>query len=152
MEFVLTAVAWVRGGRMNPHDDGWRNVRARIELAPDLADEALHGLDAFSHAEVSFIFHRLSADDVICDARHPHDRRDWPRVGVFAQRARNRPNRLGVSICRILSVDGRGFEVEGLDAIDGSPVVDIKPVISGFLPRSPVREPDWAREIMKDYW
>ena len=137
---------------MNPDDDGWGDVRARIELAQDLPDGALQGLDEFSHVEVSFIFHRMSAGDVVCGARHPRDRPDWPKVGVFAQRGRNRPNRLGVSMCRILSVDVRSFEVEGLDAIDGSPVVDIKPVISGFLPRCAVREPAWAREIMRDYW
>ncbi len=152
MDFVLHAIAWVRGGRMNPDDDGWGNVRARIELAQDLPDGALQGLDEFSHVEVSFIFHRMSAGDVVCGARHPRDRPDWSKVGVFAQRGRNRPNRLGVSMCRILSVDVRSFEVEGLDAIDGSPVVDIKPVISGFLPRCAVREPAWAREIMRDYW
>ena len=59
---------------------------------------------------------------------------------------------LGVSVCRIVSVDGLSLEVEGLDAIDGTPVVDIKPVLSGFLPRGDVREPAWAAEIMESYW
>lgn len=69
----------------------------------------------------------------------------------FRQRGRNRPNRLGVSVCRIVGVDGLRLEVEGLD-IGGTPVVDIKPVLSGFLPRGDVREPAWAAEIMESYW
>jgi tRNA (Thr-GGU) A37 N-methylase len=51
-----------------------------------------------------------------------------------------------------LAVDGLIVEVRGLDAIDGTPVLDIKPVMSGFLPRGEIREPDWAREIMANYW
>jgi len=73
-------------------------------------------------------------------------------VGIFAQRGKNRPNRLGVSVCEITGVAGRNLHVRGLDAIDGTPVLDIKPVLSGFLPRGELREPAWAREIMKDYW
>jgi len=86
------------------------------------------------------------------EERRPRGREDWPLVGIFAQRGRNRPNRLGVSVCRIVSVEGLDLEVEGLDAIDGTPVVDIKPVLSGFLPRGEVREPAWAAEIMESYW
>ena len=92
---------------------------------------------------------RQKADD---GARHPRNRRDWPLVGIFAQRGRNRPNRIGVSICRIISVSGTRLEVEGLDAIDGTPVLDIKPVLAGFLPRGAIEQPEWAAAIMADYW
>lgn len=78
--------------------------------------------------------------------------RDWPKVGIFAQRGKNRPNRIGVCVCRLVHIEGLALTVQGLDAIDGTPVLDIKPVLSGFLPRGEVREPAWAREIMKDYW
>ena len=60
--------------------------------------------------------------------------------------------RIGATICRIVSVQGTTLEVLGLDAIDGTPVIDLKPVMSGFLPRGSVTEPAWAQEIMKDYW
>ena len=66
--------------------------------------------------------------------------------------ARRRPNRLGVCVARIVSVDGLSLTLEGLDAIDGTPVIDIKPVFKGFLPRGEVREPAWAGELMKEYW
>ena len=79
-------------------------------------------------------------------------RTDWPRVGVFAQRGKGRPNRLGATICRIVSVEGTRLKVQGLDAVDGAPVLDIKPVMSGFLPRGDVKEPAWAKELMQRYW
>jgi tRNA (Thr-GGU) A37 N-methylase len=110
------------------------------------------GLDAFSHAEVVFQFDQLPESEVVLTARHPRGNPDWPRVGVFAQRGRNRPNRLGVSVCRILAVDGTRLEVAGLDAIDGTPVLDIKPVLAEFLPRGTVVQPEWSRELMAGYW
>jgi tRNA (adenine37-N6)-methyltransferase len=101
---------------------------------------------------VIFLFEQVGDDQITTTARHPRGNPDWPRVGIFAQRGKNRPNRLGVTICRIISVDGLELAVEGLDAIDGTPVLDIKPVMAGFLPRETVREPDWAAAIMADYW
>jgi tRNA-Thr(GGU) m(6)t(6)A37 methyltransferase TsaA len=151
--YSIEAVGWVRGGREAPDDDDWGASRARIELEEDrFAADALAGLAEFSHAEILFLFDRVGEAEVEHGARHPRGRRDWPKVGIFAQRGKNRPNRIGLSACRILGVDGLALEVEGLDAIDGTPVLDIKPVMSGFLPRGEVREPAWALEIMERYW
>jgi tRNA (Thr-GGU) A37 N-methylase len=55
-------------------------------------------------------------------------------------------------VCRLLAVDGLKLTVHGLDAIAGTPVLDIKPVMTGFLPRGVLREPDWARALMAGYW
>ena len=99
-----------------------------------------------------FLFDRVPDEKIEYGARRPRGRTDWPMVGIFAQRGKNRPNRLGLCTCRIVAVDGLAIEVEGLDAIDGAPVMDIKPVLKGFLPRGEVTEPAWAAEIMKDYW
>jgi tRNA-Thr(GGU) m(6)t(6)A37 methyltransferase TsaA len=153
MEVVMRSIGRVLGGRTDPIDDGWGAIRARIELDAERFDEtALAGLDAFSHAEVVYLFHKVEENQIVLDARHPREREDWPKIGIFAQRGRTRPNRIGVTICRIVAVRGRTLEVEGLDAIDGTPVLDIKPVMRGFGPRGPLREPDWAREIMAGYW
>jgi tRNA (Thr-GGU) A37 N-methylase len=73
-------------------------------------------------------------------------------VGIFAQRAKGRPNRIGSTIVAIAGRRGRDLEVVGLDAVDGTPVVDIKPVMREFLPRTAVRQPRWATELMKHYW
>jgi tRNA-Thr(GGU) m(6)t(6)A37 methyltransferase TsaA len=153
MGYLIEAVGHVRGGREAASDDDWGMSRAVGELDPTwFGPEALAGLAEFSHAEVIFLFDRVTPDEVEYGARHPRDREDWPKVGIFAQRGKNRPNRLGLCTCRIVAVDGLALEVEGLDAIDGTPVIDIKPAMAGFLPRAEVREPAWAAEIMKDYW
>jgi tRNA (Thr-GGU) A37 N-methylase len=85
-------------------------------------------------------------------ARHPRGNTEWPKVGIFAQRAKMRPNRIGVTTCRLLEVDGLTLRVQGLDAIDGTPVVDLKPYMREFGPRGDVRQPQWSTELMAGYW
>jgi len=151
-EIVLVPVGQVRGGRIRPVDDSWDAEEAVIELDSRFEPQALAGLNGFSHIEVIFHFDRVPETEINTAARHPRDRADWPLVGIFAQRGKGRPNRIGVSVCRLLSVEGLKLKVCGLDAIDGTPVLDIKPVMKGFLPRGEIMEPDWAQELMKDYW
>lgn len=153
MDFVIQAVGYVRGGRADPIDDDWGANRSAIELDSALfTPEALAGLDAFSHVEIIFVFDKVAPDKIETGARHPRGRQDWPLTGIFAQRGKNRPNRLGVTVCKILSVEGTSLHVEGLDAISGTPVVDIKPVMREFLPRGEVRQPEWAGKLMAAYW
>ena len=150
---VLRPIGTVVGGRSEPTDDGWGVERCTIELDRSrFGPESLAGLADFSHLEVVFLFHRVDEADVVAGARQPRDRADWPVVGIFAQRGRVRPNRLGVSVCGIESVEGTRVHVAGLDAIDGTPVLDLKPHMRGCAPRGEVREPPWAGEIMEGYW
>ena len=99
-------------------DDDWGAERATIRLATvtSFTPDAVAGLGAFSHLEVVYLFDRVDPDAVELGARHPRGNTDWPRVGIFAQRAKDRPNRLGVSRCALLSVDGLDLAVAGLDA------------------------------------
>ncbi len=150
-DLVMRPIGYVRGGRAVVEDDAWGSVTARIELDGFDAD-ALLALDGFSHVEVLFVFDRVDADAVCRGARHPRGRDDWPLVGIFAQRAKDRPNRIGSTVCEVLAVDGTAVEVRGLDAVDGTPVLDLKPFMPGFAPRSEVRQPSWARELMDGYW
>lgn len=153
MNFTLSPVGHVRGGRADAIDDDWGASRATIALDADkFAPAALAGLADFSHAEVIFLFDKVPQEKIETGARHPRNRADWPLVGIFAQRGKNRPNRIGLTTCRIIAVDGLLVEVEGLDAIDGTPVLDIKPVMVEFLPRGDVRQPDWSHELMQGYW
>jgi tRNA-Thr(GGU) m(6)t(6)A37 methyltransferase TsaA len=148
----LRALGHVRGGRSSPQDDGWQGIEARIELdSAQFGPEALTGLADFSHVEVLFHFH-AAAEAIEKGARRPRENAAWPKVGIFAQRGKDRPNRIGATICELLSVDGTTLRVRGLDAIDGTPVIDIKPVMKGFLPRGEIREPAWAAELMRGYW
>lgn len=149
----VSAVGRVRSERGVAVDDDWDGIAARIELDPELFDgDALKGLESFSHIEVVFVFDQVDEKAIVTGARRPRGRADWPEVGIFAQRGRVRPNRLAVTACRLVAVDGLTLHVQGLDAIDQTPVLDIKPVMTGFLPRGEVREPPWAVEIMSHYW
>jgi len=146
-------IGLVRGGRSEPIDDDWDQVEAEIVLdAARFAPDAAAGLDAFSHIEVIFHFDRADPGKINTGARHPRGNTAWPKVGIFAQRGKDRPNRIGVTVCRILSVDGLSLRVRGLADIDATPVPDIKPVMKGFLPRGDIHEPDWARALMEGYW
>ena len=149
----LVAVGHVVGGRDRPDDDDWRDVRAIIRLDGERFDaRAVAGLEEFSHVEVLFVFDRADPAATENGARHPRGRTDWPAVGIFAQRGKDRPNRLGLSRATLLAVDGLDLHVQGLDAIDGTPVLDVKPWMEEFGPRGPVHQPAWSRELMDRYY
>jgi tRNA-Thr(GGU) m(6)t(6)A37 methyltransferase TsaA len=146
-------IGFVRGGRSEAIDDDWDSVEAEIVLdAARFPAEATAGLGEFSHVEAIFHFDRASPDKINTGARHPRGNAAWPRVGIFAQRGKDRPNRIGVTACQLLSVDGLILRVRGLDAIDGTPVLDIKPVMAEFVPRGAIRQPKWASALMTGYW
>ena len=138
----------------NQRDEAWGDLVAEIRLdATRFEPVALEGLQEFSHVEVLFHFDQVSASDVETKARHPRENPKWPKVGIFAQRGRKRPNRIGATICEIHSISGLSLRVRGLDALNGSPVLDIKPVMAEFLPdKKNVRQPRWARELMATYF
>ena len=148
----MRPVGVVRGGRAEPVDDDWGAVEATIALDPRFGVEAVAGLEAFSHLEVVFLFHLVDEGRVATGARRPRGNPDWPEVGIFAQRGKDRPNRIGVSRCELLRVDGRDLRVRGLDTVDGTPVLDVKPWMGEFAPRGEVRQPAWSRELMARYW
>jgi tRNA-Thr(GGU) m(6)t(6)A37 methyltransferase TsaA len=148
----LEPVARVSSPRTEPLDDDWDSVTSTITLDERFGPEALAGLAEFSHVEVVFAFDRVDPDRVTTGSRHPRGNPDWPEVGIFAQRGSGRPNRIGVTVCRLLGVDGRTLTVQALDAIDGTPVLDIKPYLAEFAPRGEVRQPAWSHELMAGYW
>lgn len=151
--FSLEPIGHVTSERDATIDDDWDCIVTHIDLDASRFDtEALMGLSTFSHVEIFFIFDRVPLEKIETGARHPRGQKEWPRVGIFAQRGKNRPNRLGATICRVVSVEDLRLTVAGLDAINGTPVIDIKPVLSGFERRGELREPDWAKEIMSRYW
>ncbi|KJS52591.1 SAM-dependent methyltransferase [Streptomyces rubellomurinus] len=146
-------VARVVGGRTEVRDDDWGGVEAVIRLDGErFTEEALYGLADFSHLEVVYHFDRVPEEKIETGARHPRGNADWPLVGIFAQRGKNRPNRLGVSRCALVRVDGLDVHVTGLDAVDGTPVLDLKPYLAEFGPRGEVRQPEWSVELMRAYY
>ncbi|HEY4320314.1 MAG TPA: SAM-dependent methyltransferase [Gemmatimonadales bacterium] len=148
----MSPIAFVRTSRAAATDDHWGPVVSEITLVDSLPDEAFDGIEDFSHVEIVYHFHQLTDDDIEHGARHPRDQADWPKVGIFAQRASGRPNRIGTTVVELVLHNGRVLTVRGLDAIDGTPVLDIKPVMAEFLPRGTMRQPQWSRELMREYW
>lgn len=152
MAFSIRPIAWVRSTRTELADDDWDRERCAIELDDAVPDEALLGIDGFSHLDVLFVFDRAEDAPPAPFARHPRGNPAWPRVGIFAQRAKDRPNRLGLTTCALRSVAARRVEVVGLDAVDGTPVVDLKPHLRELGPRGEVRQPRWVDELMAGYF
>ncbi len=151
--FTMRPIGHVSSARADRIDDDWGDVDSVIRLDADrFTPESVAGLDQFSHIEVIFLFDRFDEAQVALGARHPRGNEAWPKVGIFAQRASSRPNRLGLTTCEVLGVDGVAVRVRGLDAIDGTPVIDIKPHMREFDPRGTVRQPTWSSELMSGYW
>ncbi len=152
-EIVVKPIGVVHSSRREPEDDYWGNMISTIEIdASQFSAEVLWGLEDFSHIEVIFHMNRVDPSQIHTKARHPRNNLDWPLVGIFAQRPKARPNRLGVSRCRVLKVEGHSITVEALDAIDGTPVLDIKPYIAEFGPLGELRQPEWATALMSNYY
>jgi tRNA (Thr-GGU) A37 N-methylase len=150
--FEMTPIGYVGSTRRNVEDDYWGGVEARITLTEAVGADALDGIEEFSHAEIIYFFDKVDPAKIVNGARHSRNNPAWPKIGIFAQRGKNRPNRIGSTIVRILRREVSTLHVSGLDAIDDTPVLDIKPVMAEFLPREPVVQPAWSRELMKAYW
>jgi tRNA-Thr(GGU) m(6)t(6)A37 methyltransferase TsaA len=149
---TVKPIGIVKGGRTDPVDDHWEGVESTIVIDERFPPEVVDGLAEFSHLDVIYHFHRVNDEDITVGARHPRGNPQWTKVGIFAQRAKARPNRLGVSTCRILNVDSLRITVADLDAIDGTPVLDIKPHLIEMGPRGDVHEPAWVADLMEHYW
>jgi tRNA (adenine37-N6)-methyltransferase len=151
--FTVRPIGFVRSAVDKPADHCWTDLVSTIELDPQqFTEESTIGLSDFSHIEVVFLFDRVDPGKVFTGSRHPRDRGDWPKTGIFAQRAKDRPNRIGTTTCKIERVDGLRISVRELDAVNGSPVLDIKPWVDEFGPREPVRQAAWSRELMASYF
>jgi tRNA-Thr(GGU) m(6)t(6)A37 methyltransferase TsaA len=147
---AMTPIGYVRNARKDVDDDNWGNIVSEIAL--EIGEDALVEIESFSHAEIIFYFDRVQEDKIVWGARFPRNNPNWPKVGILAQRGKNRPNRLGLATVSVLRREGSVLFVKGLDAVDGTPVLDIKPVLREFEPRGEIRQPAWASELMQNYW
>jgi tRNA-Thr(GGU) m(6)t(6)A37 methyltransferase TsaA len=149
MTIQLEPVAFVSNTRKNISDDFWGEVISEIVLAPTLPAEVFSNIEEFSHLEI--LFHFSQTTEIVYSGR-PRDKNEYPLMGIFAQRKKNRPNHIGLTTVELISHDNRKIVVKGLDANDGTPVLDIKPVYKEFGVRGTIRQPVWVEELMKDYW
>lgn len=152
MQYSIKPIAFVNNTRKDILDDNWGSVISTIELEGNINKASLKGINEFSHLEIIYLFNKVSDDKIQYEARHPRNNKDYPEVGIFAQRGKNRPNKLGVTIVELIEQKQRILIVKGLDALDGTPIIDIKPVMKEFLPKDEVRQPEWSISLMKNYW
>jgi tRNA (Thr-GGU) A37 N-methylase len=152
MDYNVRAIAYIRNDRSEAIDDNWDDIVSTVELAQDVPSESLQGLSDFSHVEL--VFFADWAEDVPPGPwhRHPRGNREWPDVGVFAQRNKDRPNRILLTTVEIDTISERSFSVRGLDGIDGTPVLDIKPVFSWSVPRGELRVAPWSEALGENYF
>ncbi|MDD5287658.1 MAG: tRNA (N6-threonylcarbamoyladenosine(37)-N6)-methyltransferase TrmO [Dehalococcoidales bacterium] len=142
---TLKAIGVVRSDFKKPTSGrlDLQKITAEIEIDPRLND-ALDGLDGFSHIIVLYWMHCAVFDEDRLKT-HPMGRKDVPVQGLFAVRTPNRPNTIGKATVRLLERRDNILKVQGLDAIDGSPVIDIKPYIPGYDSATDATVPDWVK-------
>ena len=143
---VFSPIGVVRNAVKESQMYGWESVESRIVVRRDLAD-ALDGLDGFSHVIVLFWIDRVPEEERGLTRIRPMGDPALPLLGVFATRTQLRPNPIGVSIVPLLARKGNELRLRGLDAIDGTPVLDVKPYIPQYdsVPQATI--PAWASEV-----
>ena len=130
----------------------WAQVESEIRLDPQYAP-GLQGLDGFSHVVVVFYLDRATGFDPAKQLlRRPRGMENMHEVGVFAQRTKYRPNPIGVASVELLAVRNNVVVVRGLDALDGTLVLDLKPYMPVFDSVADARMPDWVEHVMKGYF
>jgi tRNA (adenine37-N6)-methyltransferase len=144
-------IGTIRNTVREPTDEGWGSVVSEVVLDDDLA-AGLDGIEAFSHVLILFWMHRAGEAEPVRMCRRPQGRADMPEVGIFAQRARHRPNPVGVTAVRLLRREGSRLIVQGLDAIDGTPVMDVKPYVPAYDTVASPRVPEWIVRLMAHYF
>ena len=116
---------------------------SEIVFEPKLA-EALEGLEQFSHIIVVFFMHKVAPQRDIPAKVHPRGQRELPLMGLFATRAPHRPNHIGIKTVKLLERRDNVLKVKGLDAVNGTPIIDIKPYLPGYDSPPEATRPNWA--------
>jgi tRNA (adenine37-N6)-methyltransferase len=151
MSITLQPIATVKNTRVDPIDDHWEAIIADVELADHMPTEAFNNISDFSHLEVIYYFDKVRDENIVFAGR-PRGTPNYPSVGILAQRKKDRPNKIGLATVELLEHNGRSIKVKFLDAINGTPVLDIKPVFKEFQPNTAIHQPEWVADLMKEYW
>ena len=152
MKIELRPIGFVKNQRTEIKDDDWGEVISEIRLAEDILIEAFEGIDEFSHLAILFYMDKVKDEKAKAQYRHPRNNTALPKLGTFAQRNKNRPNKLGLTNVELIERKGKSIFVKYLDALNETPILDIKPVMLAFEPKGAIKEPGWTSEIMKNYW
>jgi len=149
-EIIMNPIGYVKNDVQTKKDVSWGN-----EVSTILLNEEYHtgctGLENFSHAMIIYYLDKAAFQKDQHLQRRPQNREDMPLVGIFSQRGKDRPNRIGIMTVQILSVDDTSLTVKGLDAIDNTAVLDIKPYYPVY-DRKDAHVPEWVDRLMEHYF
>jgi tRNA-Thr(GGU) m(6)t(6)A37 methyltransferase TsaA len=151
MDIILKPIATVKNSRVTPIDDNWSEIISEIELLENIPTEVFNNISDFSHLEIIYYFDKVEDSKIVFSGR-PRGNPNYPVVGILAQRKKDRPNKIGLCTVELLEHNNRKIKVKNLDAIDGTPILDIKPVFKEFQPVGQIRQPGWVADLMKNYW
>ena len=150
MDLTVRPIGTVKNYVTDRKDTAWGE-----DVSDVILDRAyiggLKGLEDFSHAIIVFLLDQAHFDPEKHLQRRPQNRDDMPVTGIFAQRGKDRPNRIGITAVEIVSVTEDCLAVRGLDAIDGTPVLDIKPYYPAYDRKEAV-VPEWVNRLMEHYF
>ncbi len=151
MRFTVESIGLVSSPVTERVDEGWGRVTSRIVIDPPYRPGLL-GLSGFSHVIVITYLHEAAFDLARHIVRRPRGLPAMPEIGIFAQRAKDRPNPIGITAVRLIGVREESIDVQGLDAVDGTPVLDLKPYVPQYDRIESPRLPGWIDELMKGYF
>lgn len=149
-EIVMKPIGYVHNNVENKKDVAWGQDVSTIHLEEEYYS-GLEGLSDFSHAIIIYHLDKAVYDKEKHLQRRPQNRDDMPLVGIFSQRGKDRPNRIGMTSVQIVNVEDTQLTVKGLDAIDGTAVLDIKPYYSVYDKKDAI-VPEWVDRLMEHYF
>lgn len=147
---ILSPIGYVKNNIEIKKDDSWGKDTSVITLNDEYKGGLL-GLNEFSHCIILFYLDKTRYDSQKHLQRRPRNIADMPLTGIFAQRGKDRPNQIGMTSVKIVSVSEKELTVQGLDAIDGTPVLDIKPYFPVY-DKKDATTPEWVSVLMENYF
>ncbi|MBW2622191.1 MAG: tRNA (N6-threonylcarbamoyladenosine(37)-N6)-methyltransferase TrmO [Deltaproteobacteria bacterium] len=150
-EILFKPIGYVATDVTERVDDNWGEVISRIDLQEEYTGSLL-GLADFSHAIIVTFLHQAEYNPARHLQRRPRGLAEMPKLGIFSQRVKNRPNPIGITTVEIIEAGDRYLEIRGLDAVNGTPILDIKPYFPHFDRVQNPLVPEWVNKLMEDYF
>ncbi|MDP2643341.1 MAG: tRNA (N6-threonylcarbamoyladenosine(37)-N6)-methyltransferase TrmO [Desulfobacterales bacterium] len=146
-QMKLAPIGWVNNAIADKHHHGWQDVISVISVT-EACVPALEGLADFSHIIVLFWFHMIGAEERKTRRERPRRGSGNPELGIFSWHGPRRPNPIGMSIVKLLEIRDNQVTVRGLDAIDQTPVLDLRPYVASYYRVERSEEPGWVTVTM----
>lgn len=151
MKIELDSIGLVKNNIENKKDNNWGSDVSKIIL-DEQYEHGLTGLSDFSHLIVIYYLDKADFNMEKHLVRRPQGREDMPMVGIFSQRAKDRPNPIGITSVEILNINKNIITIKGLDAINNTPVIDIKPYYPMYDCKNNAVIPQWVIRLMEHYF